>query len=432
MAVSSHNISRAGFAAMLLCLGLLLSACDDGGGDHVSSDCSIAGQNRFVHRRMLDRYYWYQRVADSIDYDRFASPRETLEFLRYGALDRFSYIASQSAFENLFGNGSFVGFGFGYVIETGDNARVRFVYSSSPAANAGMERGDGILEVNGQSVADIIAANDWSGAFGPARIGVPLSIRLRRKSGKVETLQMEKDRVFINTVLHDEVIDSGPNKIGYLVFNSFLGTSPAELDPVFAGFRQSGVNQLILDLRYNGGGDIGVARDLASYIRTAGNDLFLELRYNDKYQADNFRYYFKPLSNSLGLDQLTVITSAATCSASEQLISALQPYFSRVTTIGTSTCGKPVGMKPENFCDLTLVAINFAAFNAAGQGEYFSGIPADCAADDDVGQAFGDPAEPMLQAARYFIDNQACQVAPRSRGQAPDELRGLQLVVGAV
>ena len=425
------NKLKAGIHITAVCLLALLAGCSDGGG----SSCSTIQQNRFVHQSLLDRYYWYQQVPRHLDYQSFGSPQQTLSYLRYDTLDRFSYITSQSAFDNLFNNGSYVGYGFSFLIENGNSAWVRFVYAQSPAASAGMERGDEILSINGQSIVDVIAANSWGTVFGETEIGVPLSIELRRKSGLTETLQMNKNTVTINSVLHSEVISSGPNTIGYLVFNSFLNTSLAELDPVFAQFKLAGVNHLILDLRYNGGGSISVARDLASYIKNtpaANNDLYVELRYNDKLQSDNFRFYFQPQQNSLGLDELTVVSSESTCSASEQVISALQPYFNRVTTIGSSSCGKPVGMDPTNFCNLTMLAVNFASFNAAGQGNYFSGIPADCSATDDVAFALGDPAEPMLQAARYFIDNQTCQAAPRARQREPNLLQGLQLVSGAI
>ncbi len=156
------------------------------------------------------------------------------------------------------------------------------------------------------------------------------------------------------------------------------------------------------------------------------------LRHNARYQPSNLNLYLRPLANSLGLNEMTVITTSLTCSASEQIVSALQPYFSRVTTIGGASCGKPVGQNPRNFCDKTLVAVNFASFNAAGQGEYFSAIPADCSAFDDPGFAFGDPGEPLLQAARFFVDNNTCQPVPRLRGWSAPMLPGLQELAGAV
>ena len=245
----------------------------------------------------------------------------------------------------------------------------------------------------------------------------------------------DPDRVTINTVLHSEVIDSAGRQIGYLVFNSFLGTSLAELEVAFQRFRLAGVDELILDLRYNGGGSVEVARRLASFIRrteTANRDLFAELRYNDRYQADNIKLYFEPEPGSIGVDELTVITTEMTCSASELVVAALQPYFTRVTTIGGRSCGKPVGMNPVSFCGQALLAVNFASFNAAGNGDFFDGLATDCPAVDDVSRDFGDPLEPMLQAAKYFIDNRVCQAMAARRQRPADGLSGLQAISGAI
>jgi carboxyl-terminal processing protease len=418
-------------SALLFSLMLMLTACSGGGG----GSCKTEQQNEIVHKELLANYYWYDRIPSSIDYDRFSSPSATLNFLRYATLDRFSYITSQTAFDNLFNNGTYVGYGFGYVVEPGGSAGIRFVYNQSPAAGAGLVRGDEILSVNGQSVATIIAANSWGSLFGAGGVGTPLSMQLRRSSSLIQTLQFNKGIVTINTVLHSEVIVSGPSTIGYLVFNSFLNTSLAELNTVFAQFKAANVNQLILDLRYNGGGSVSVARDLASYIKATSipdNDLYVELRFNDKKQPENFNYYFRPMTNSLNLNELTVVSTDLTCSASEQVISALLPYFSRVTTVGSTSCGKPVGQRPFNFCDSTMLAVNFAGFNANEEGDYFSGIPADCSATDDIAFDFGDPAEPMLSAARFFIDNMTCQIVPKSQTRPRTVLQGLQAISGAV
>ena len=383
-------------------------------------------------KEMLENY---DRIPTSINYDSFSSAQAILDFLRYATLDRFSYITSQNAFDNLFNNGTYVGYGFGFEVESDGSVGIRFVYNQSPAAGAGLVRGDEILSVNGQLVATIIAADSWGSLFGSGGIGTSLSMQLRRGSGMIQTQQFMKGVVTINTVLHSEVIVSGPNTIGYLVFNSFLSTSLAELDPVFAQFKAANVNQLILDLRYNGGGSVSVACDLASYIKETtvpDNDLYVQLRYNDKNQSENFYYYFKPMTNSLNLDELTVVSTDLTCSASEQVVSALRPYFSRVTTVGSTSCGKPVGQRPFNFCESTMLAVNFGGFNANGEGNFFSRIPADCNATDDIAFAFGDPADPMLSAARFLVDNMTCQVVPKMNTKSSTELQGLQAIAGAV
>lgn len=412
---------------------LLIAACGGGGGGDQA--CSAGAQNRFVHQDMLDRYFWYERLPPVIDYDRFASPRETLEYLRYATLDRFSYVTSRAAFDSLFDSGTYPGYGFSFALDGDNRAWIRFVYRDSPAARAGIDRGAEILQIDGRDVTAIIAEGRLSSALGPPQIGHRVVLRVRHGNGNLQDIDLVKDTVVVNSVLHSEVFSSGADRIGYLVFSSFLSTSPAELEPVFAQFRADGVNQLILDLRYNGGGYIDISRDLASYIKSTADedtDLYLELRYNDKLPDETFRFYYRKQPNSLGLDEVTVITTAATCSASEQLISGLQPFLSRVSTIGAASCGKPVGMNPTDFCDSTLLAVNFAAYNADGRGDYFSGIPADCSAADDVGFALGDPGEPMLKAARHYNEFSSCLVSPRAPAAPPESLRGLQAIAGAV
>ena len=243
-------------------------------------------------------------------------------------------------------------------------------------------------------------------------------------------------------MLHQSVLTSGSDQIGYLVFNSFLTTSLVELIDVFADFSNAGVNKLILDLRYNGGGSVSVARDLASYLNAVSEnnqDLFARLVFNDKNQSSNQSYFLRPLIHALNLDQLIVVTTASTCSASEMIINGLSPYLD-VRTVGGTTCGKPVGMNAFQFCDSMLVPVTFAVANRDQVAndtvaDYFDGLPADCAAEDDLSLPFADIDDPMLAEALYVSANNACQPlaarsSPRSYRDvyAPGSLRS---VIGA-
>ena len=381
---------------------------------------------------MLERYYWYEDIPQSIDYDDFESSDELLDFLKNDEFDRFSYITSQSSFESLFSAGQYVGYGFGFVVESDDKVFTRFVYDDSPVGREGIIRGDEILSINDQLVAEIIAEDGWSSVFGPSEIGIPLSLEVRRADNTTETLDVTKDVVTINTVLHHEVIEISGIKTGYLVFNSFLSTSRAELESVFQEFSSAGIDELILDLRYNGGGSVAVGRDLASYITDGSSNTYVELRHNDKNQHRNFTYFYRNLAHDLDLDAATIITTGATCSASEQIISGLAPYM-EVKTVGNTTCGKPIGMNSENFCDKTLLAINFASFNANGEGEYFDGLEATCGAEDDVSFRFGDINEPMLNTALELNDSGSCPVSKSSSKQLANvsPLSGIGQIINA-
>ena len=143
--LAKQYLNRTG--SLLLSI-LFLVACSDGGGETTRiygvSGCGAEQKNEIVHKAMLDRYYWYDRVPATIDYAGFASPEQTLDFLRFSALDRFSYIASATEYDNLINNGTYIGYGFSFVLDGNDRAWIRFVYTQSVAANSGMVRGDEI------------------------------------------------------------------------------------------------------------------------------------------------------------------------------------------------------------------------------------------------------------------------------------------------
>ncbi len=398
----------------LVILLLLLPSCEEGGEDlPFLASCDIQDQNRFLHEVLLDRYLWYKEIEPVINYADFDSPAQLLDFLKYDEKDRFSYITDASDFQNLITAGQYLGYGFSYLARADDTVWIRFVYSDSPAGRAGLERGDEILAINGQAVADIISANAWPDIFGPAEQNYPLDLEIRKPGSSPTVLNLFKTTVNINTVLHASVRPQGINQVGYLVFKSFLGTSNVELESVFSQFKAASVNRLILDLRYNGGGSVSVARNLASYIiQDTTNPVFVSLEHNDRNPFYNSVYPFITLFHSLDLDQVIVITTGETCSASEMIVNGLDPYID-VKIVGSKTCGKPVGMNNFNFCDNALLPVTFASFNANGEGDYFNGFPADCAAEDNLSFAFGDEDEPMLKEALFVNANDACGIIRR-------------------
>jgi carboxyl-terminal processing protease len=164
---------------------------------------------------------------------------------------------------------------------------------------------------------------------------------------------------------------------------------------------------------------------LASYIRRAtgsNKDLLIELRYNGKYSSDNLNYYPVPEPNTLDLYELTVMTTEMTCSASELIVAALRPCLNRVTTIGGTSCGKPVGMIP----------VNFASFNVDGQGDYFGGIAAGCAVGDEASVAFGDSSNSMMLAAKHDVENLICKSSIPGPVYSFTRSTGLQAIAGAI
>jgi hypothetical protein len=206
-----------------------------------------------------------------------------------------------------------------------------------------------------------------------------------------------------------KVIDVGNRKVGYILFESFIDTSNAALDQAFATFARQGVTELVIDERYNGGGELSVAQHLASLI--AGDSLagrtLGTLAFNDKHTNQNQSYAFQTVANALDLTQVFFITTQASASASEFIINSLVPYI-HVVTVGSATFGKPVGENGFDVCTNVLYPITFKISNAAGYGDYFSGLPATCAAADDRTHALGDPAETSLATALGYVRHGSC------------------------
>lgn len=393
-----------------------LVSCDNSS-PPTAAGCSIEEQNQFVHEVLLDRYLWYQQIDTSINYADFDSPQQTLDYLRYDQFDPpngFSYIADASDFDSLYNSGQYEGYGFSFLIENDNTVWIRFTYDDSPAGNAGLTRGDEILEINGETVADLITSGDMNGIFSPGGLGYPLDLRIQNQSG-VSDLHLEKDVVNINTVLHHSMLSNGSEQVGYLVYKSFLNTSNDEFEPVFENFNNAGIDKLILDLRYNGGGSVSVARNLGSYLNSdhASDDIFGRLNFNDKNQSSNTTYYFRSLLNALDLQQVVVIATGATCSASEMIINGLKPFVD-VKVVGSTTCGKPVGMNGFEFCENVLLPVTFANSNHNNEGDYYSGLPVDCAATDDINFQLGNSTEPMLAEALYVSENNTCQTVSKA------------------
>ncbi len=431
------------YTLRLFCLAavtvLLLSACGDSGGGESDDDnfsqrceqaiaesgCSIAVQNQCVHSILQEYYLWNDQIPDEIDYDSFASPQETLDFLRYldPGPDIFSYLTPQSSFEELTFEGQYIGLGFSSVTDVDGRLWIRYIYTDSPAGRAGLARGDEIISIDGQLLTDITSQPDWQDIFGPAVAGYDLDMVVGKNGGGNISLTLTKSTVFINSVLHQSVIDNSGTPTGYLVYNRFLRTSLAELDTAFEQFSNAGVTRLVLDLRYNTGGNIAVANTLASYLSQAvlTDSVFGRLVFNEDNQRENRNYLIEDIANQLALDQLTIITTGETASASEMIVNGLDPFIP-VNTIGSATFGKPVGQNPFYFCDNALLPITFRIENSIGVGDYFDGLDADCAASDDVSFAFGRLDEPMLEEALFFERNNSCQTstrAARAKSDAP-------------
>ena len=208
--------------------------------------------------------------------------------------------------------------------------------------------------------------------------------------------------------------------------------SPA--DVAFARFKTADVADVVLDLRYNGGGLVSTGATLAGYIagsRGAGLN-YASLVYNAKHSASNSSFPYAVPAAALNLPRVFVLTGRRTCSASEQVINGLRGVGLNVVTIGETSCGKPVGFQPTSQCGTTYSVVNFESVNQLGAGRYFSGFAPTCAVAEDFAVAQASPADPLMAAAMRYADAGSCPpasslpVVPASqRSDEPGERRGL-------
>jgi hypothetical protein len=221
------------------------------------------------------------------------------------------------------------------------------------------------------------------------------------------------------------VTSTGGRRVGYIQFNDHATGAQDELISDFRALRDGGIQDIVLDLRFNSGGFLYVAQSTASMITSAGNNgkVFEQLLYNDKRGAEtaasalNFigavqlpetRYPAGTELPQLGLTRAYVLTSGNTCSASESIINSLRGIDVQVVTVGSTTCGKPYGFHQKNNCGLAFFPIEFRGSNAKGFGDYTAGFAPTCAVADNPAVFAGSAGDPLLNAALYHADHGAC------------------------
>jgi C-terminal peptidase prc len=403
----THSMSRTALA----CLAALIVTCAAPAPARAQgspASCSISGKNLYVRDVMTDLYLWYSQMPN-VNPTSYASPEAYLEAVRYRTLDSsFSYITSRAANEAFYSDSQFVGFGLSTMLNDLE-MRVTQVFPESPASEAGLSRGDRIVEIGGRPVTILISSGEIGSAFGPSEIGVELDIAFVTAAGTRRAAHMVKRLVTIPTVSLTRVYNVGGRRVGYMFFRNFVEPSYEALDNAFAELSAARVDELVLDLRYNGGGLVNVAQHLASYIGGARTDgqVFAEYFHNDKNTFRNRIIRFENKPQRLTLDRLIVVTTRSSASASELVINALRPFMP-VVVIGGTTYGKPVGQYGIEFCDKLLAAVSFALRNADGQGDFFDGFAPDCTAPDDADHQLGDPEEGSLKEALTFATTGAC------------------------
>ncbi len=341
-------------------------------------------------------------------------------------------------------------FGFGpFWIATSD-LRVKYVYPGSPADQAGLVRGYQIVKINGSTSLSYDNTSTTTGVNYSFVINAynssTISMTLKKPDNTTFDVTLNKASYTVNPVLKSKVIDLGSGKkLGYLVFNSFTVPTNAKayLDAAFATFTSAGITDLVVDLRYNGGGSVATAEYLSNLIVPTAktNTLMYTAYFNDKLQNDKYPLLakkfgidvsknpgeFKIANNQTGfakagtlnISRVFFIVTGSTASASELTINNLIPEMN-VQLIGTTSYGKPVGFFGINIGPYQYYTPEFETKNSAGQGGYYAGMTPGSAtypgvqASDDVTHDFGDVNEALLaKAINYTVKGTYSVAAPQ-------------------
>ena len=389
--------------------------------------CSLADQKLWL-RNHFQRTYWWTGLAPTPapggDDQPLADYFRSLMFTGNASFpaDRYSGYGSLSGFSQFYDEGTELGFGvavqgqeiFG---QPDQPLYVRYVEPRSPAAKAGIQRGDQVLALNGRGTPERLASSDFADLV-PSTEGQPLTLLLRR-DGRDFALRIEAAVYPLVQVQAVGALRSALNRpVGYLYLHNFTDQAKPDLITAFEGFAQQGLREVIVDLRYNSGGLVHMAERLASHLggNAVQNAVFAKLSYNANNTYRNRTYRFDDPVGWTGVRRAYVLTGMRTCSASEQVISGLRGAGVEVITIGSQTCGKPVGFSPETYCDTVYSIVAFESLNARGEGRYFSGIAPTCSvADQPISGALGSSQDALVQAALSHLDTGVCPQTPKAQ-----------------
>lgn len=362
-----------------------------------------------------DIYLWNSQVPATFAVQNYADPAAIMTAIQpysmepgfSAAVDKWSFAMKKTEWDQMSAGTSHIGataaagdFGFTVFFRAEGDLRVRLVEPNSPAGQAGVERSWRITSINGNTNMTTANSNFIINATYNSTSG---SFVFQKPSGGTVTLSLNAAHYAQKPVYLDTVYHINGKTIGYLVFNSFLGNINninAEFQRVFSRFASAQVTDVVVDLRYNGGGYVALAEQLSNYLVGSGanGSLMMKQLYNSQHTANNqVTNYHK--AGSINLSDVYFIVGRGTASASELVINNLKPYM-EVKLIGpTPTHGKPVGFFAIPVSDWYIFPVSFRTVNKNGEGNYFNGIPVNAQVADGLDKDWGDVNESSLASA---------------------------------
>ncbi len=420
-------MKRIKLSTLLLGVFVILSAC-------IKSETEeFIEVNSWIKENMQENYLWPERVPDEVDgrippgayFGGILDPNDFISFIT----DRTVFFESEIN-ERPFSSGLSPAFGR---FSNSNNVFVltEFVYPQSSADSNGIKRGDIVLAVD-----DIpLNISNFERLFFAERSIVRYTMGEFIPSQGIiaetgEVITVKQSQMDLNPVVHSSIIDTVNNKIGYLFYAEFLngenGKFNDSLDMAVQNFKSEGVTDLIVDLRYNLGGDIDAAENLANAIVSSAaaqsEEVFVKFEYNENIEqeiineegqnSERLERKFTEVPENLGLQRVFFLTGGKTASTSELLINGLTPHMN-VIKVGESTSGEFFGttmLKGEDAVppnDYIMVPVFVQYVNSEGAASLVFGIEPEIEVEDDLLAPFqiGDTEDPLLGAAVNFVIN---------------------------
>ena len=449
----------------------------------------ILDENNWLRSWTNDLYLWFNEVTDQNPamFTRtdayFKVLRTNLTTTSGAPKDKFHFTYPTADWEALSQGGVQLGYGAQWLListRPPRQALVAYTEPGSPAAGApaNLARGAEVLSVDGVDLVNGSDVNTLNAGLFPSTT-MPHTFVIRdQPGGATRSVTMTPESITSHPVQNVATIPTATGSTGYMLFNDHLATSEAALVSAFTTLQAAGVTDLVLDIRYNGGGYLDIASEVAYMVagpgRTSGMT-FEVTQFNSKYPTmdpvtaqaitpvpfESTSQGFAPnllargqALPTLNLPRVFVLTGPDTCSASEAIINGLSGIGVTVVQIGSTTCGKPYGFYPQDNCGTTYFSIEFRGVNAMNFGDYTDGfspqnapapgnaILSGCSVADDFTHALGDPAEGRLAAALNYMAGGSCplpatglarslmaQQASAVDGRLPDSpLRNLRIL----
>jgi C-terminal processing protease CtpA/Prc len=447
---------------LALSAAALLSACGGGGGGGSGGEplppisgpaptpvptppptggCSLGERQAWAAAQLNDSYLFPELLATNVNPGSFTTLKDYVDALTAPARalgrDRFyTKVTSIAQDKEFLDTGSAAGLGVRLGVDV-DARRVLIfeAYEGAPALAAGIDRGTEILAIGTSTaglvtVDSIIVAEGAAGvtaALGPNTAGTTRVLRVRDTNGTIREVIVTKTDFILPAVSSRYgavIIDDGGKKVGYLNLRGFIDPAEPLLRNAFAQFKAQGISEVIVDLRYNGGGTTSASALMTNLLlgQRSTADVMNYRVHRPSKSNFNFTVFFNPQPQSIASMKIAFIGTGSTASGSEAVMRDVLPYLGANTAlIGSNTFGKPVGTGSVDLaqCDDRLTRVTFASLNANKQGDFYDGLAskfqATCSAQDDITRPLGDPQEVMIKTALDFLAGRPC-ASPISGG----------------